>query len=100
AAYARYRAAAEGPLDLVLAGSASAHAPGVRLERLPDRERLAALYAGAVALLHPSLYEGFGLTVLEAMSVGTPVIAARTPGLVETCGDAARYADPSTPESF
>ncbi|MGH2897836.1 MAG: glycosyltransferase, partial [Solirubrobacteraceae bacterium] len=53
-----------------------------------------ALLRDAVALVHPALYEGFGLTALEAMHAGVPVIAARSPGLVETCGDAARYVDP------
>jgi glycosyltransferase involved in cell wall biosynthesis len=66
-------------------------------EHHPDRERLAELYAGAVALVHPSLYEGFGLTPLEAMSAGTPVVAGRSPGVEEVCGDAARYADPRDP---
>ena len=45
---------------------------GIVVEHHPDRERLAELYAGAVALVHPSLYEGFGLTALEAMSAGRP----------------------------
>jgi glycosyltransferase involved in cell wall biosynthesis len=48
----------------------------------------------AAALVHPSLYEGFGLTPLEAMHAGTPVIAARSPGVTETCGDAALYVPP------
>ena len=47
--------------------------------------------------MHPALYEGFGLTPLEAMALGTPVIAAPSPGVVEVCGDAARYADPAIP---
>ena len=66
----------------------------------PDPIELAELYADAVALVHPSLYEGFGLTPLEAMGLGAPVIAAHAPGTVETCGDAARYADPHDPEAF
>lgn len=100
AAYARYRFGAASPLGLVLAGSARAVAAGARIEPHPAPERLAALYRGAVALVHPSLYEGFGLTVLEAMSAGTPVIAARSPGVLEVCGDAARYADAGDPASF
>jgi glycosyltransferase involved in cell wall biosynthesis len=99
-AYAAYRERAERPLDLVLAGSAERRAPGIRLERSPTRERLAALYAEAAALVHPSLYEGFGLTPLEGMSTGTPVIAARSPGIVEVCAGAVRYAEPRDPESF
>ena len=97
-AYARYRArAGDGALPLVLAGRARAQAPGVRSE--PDPE-LAALLARAAALVMPSLHEGFGLPALEAMHAGTPVLAARTAGLAEVCGDAARYVDPRDPESI
>jgi glycosyltransferase involved in cell wall biosynthesis len=92
-AYARYRAAAgPGALALVLAGRAANRGrPGVRSEPRPD---LAALLGAAAALVHPALHEGFGLTALEAMGAGVPVIAARSPGLAETCADAARYIDP------
>ena len=55
---------------------------------------LVELHRHAAALVQPSRYEGFGLTALEAMALGTPVIAARSPGLIETCGDAARYFTP------
>lgn len=95
-AYARYRrSAGDGALDLVLAGSARAAQEGVRCEAEPD---LAALLGGAVALVHPALYEGFGLTALEAMHAGVPVIAARSPGLAETCADAVLYVDPHDAE--
>lgn len=95
-AYARYRAAAGlvVALDLVLAGRAGANGPaaeGVHRDRDPD---LPLLLGAAAALVHPALYEGFGLTPLEAMSAGVPVLAARAPGIVETCADAARYFDP------
>jgi glycosyltransferase involved in cell wall biosynthesis len=99
-AYRIYRATVPAPLDLVLAGSAVAQMPGVRVESGPGAERLGQLYRGAAALLQPSLYEGFGLTALEAMSAGTPVLAARSPGLVEICADAARYADPRDAAGF
>jgi glycosyltransferase involved in cell wall biosynthesis len=100
AAHRRYREAAGHPIPLVLAGSLAHSESGVLLERNPSRQRLAELYAGAVALVHPSLYEGFGLTALEAMSVGVPVIAASTPGLLEVCGDAAVYVDPTDPQAL
>lgn len=94
-AYGRYRAAA-GPaaaLALVLAGRATAGTgfAGVRHEPAPD---LAELLDGAAALVHPALHEGFGLTALEAMSAGVPVVAARSPGLAETVGTAALLVDP------
>jgi glycosyltransferase involved in cell wall biosynthesis len=100
AAYRMYREASERPLDLVLAGSASAQMAGVRLETRPERSRLADLYRSAAALVHPSLYEGFGLTVLEAMSAGTPVLAADVPGVREVCGEAARYTNPQDAAGF
>jgi glycosyltransferase involved in cell wall biosynthesis len=97
AGYRAYRERAAEPLPLVLAGTAEASAPGLRVELRPDAERLAALYAEAAALAHTALHEGFGLTLLEAMSTGTPVVAARVPGVVEVCGEAARYVDPRDP---
>jgi glycosyltransferase involved in cell wall biosynthesis len=90
AAYARYRSDA-GPraLELVLAGAAAGDGPGVRLERDPGVQRLAALHAEAAALVHPARHEGFGLTLLEAMAVGTPVVALDGAAVREVCGDAA-----------
>lgn len=54
-----------------------------------DQAQLVDLYAGCVAAVQPSLYEGFGLGVLEAMAAGAPAIIARTPALVEVAGGAA-----------
>ena len=65
-----------------------------------ETEELPALYRGAYALVHPSFYEGFGLTPLEAMSCGCPVIASNAASLPEVCGDAALYIDPHRPESI
>jgi glycosyltransferase involved in cell wall biosynthesis len=55
---------------------------------------LTALHAEAIALVHPARHEGFGLTVLEAMAMGTPVIAARCPAVEEVGGAAIRYFEP------
>ncbi len=85
------------PVDLVLAGRRRAdfpvlaEEPGLRLlGEVPD-ESLPPLYSGALAFLYPSLYEGFGLPVLEAMQCGACVIASRA--VSEIAGDAALYAD-------
>lgn len=58
------------------------------------RHTLATLIAGARAVLFPSLYEGFGLPVLEAMALGTPVITSTASSLPEVAGDAALLVDP------
>ncbi len=61
----------------------------------PVNERdLPALYSAATLFVFPSLYEGFGLPVLEAMACGTPVACSNTPGLAEVAGDAALLFDP------
>ncbi|UQA56715.1 glycosyltransferase family 4 protein [Polyangium aurulentum] len=59
-----------------------------------DREALIALYNRAEALVFPSLYEGFGLPVLEAMASGCPVVASNLTSLPEVTGDAALSCDP------
>lgn len=100
AAYRLYRRQAQSPLGLVLAGSAHAGGAGVHVEQRPSSSRLAQLYAQAAALVHPSLYEGFGLTLLEAMRAGVAVIAAPVAGATEICGHAARYARPRDPAAF
>ncbi len=60
---------------------------------------LPGLYAGARAFVLPSRYEGFGLTCLEAMASGTPVVAANRAALPETCADAALLVDPDDAEA-
>jgi glycosyltransferase involved in cell wall biosynthesis len=67
---------------------ASARGRIVRLGHVEESD-LVSLYAGAAAVVQPSLYEGFGLSVVEAMAAGAPVIVARTPALIEVAGDAA-----------
>jgi glycosyltransferase involved in cell wall biosynthesis len=71
----------------------SASAAVLRVGELGDAP-LKALYAHALGLVFPSLYEGFGLPPLEAMACGCPVAAARAASLPEVCGDAALYFDP------
>jgi glycosyltransferase involved in cell wall biosynthesis len=66
---------------------------------VPD-EDLPAVYAWAQVLAFPSLYEGFGLPVLEAMACGTPVACSGTSSLPEVGGEAALYVDPASAESI
>lgn len=57
-------------------------------------EDLPALYEKAFALVYPSIYEGFGLPPIEAMSMGCPAIVSKAASLPEACGEAALYIDP------
>jgi glycosyltransferase involved in cell wall biosynthesis len=70
-----------------------------RTGRIPARD-VDVLYRGAVALAFPSLYEGFGIPVLEAMSRGCPVLAARATALPEVVGDAGLLLPPDDPERW
>jgi glycosyltransferase involved in cell wall biosynthesis len=89
------------PVELVLAGPCRAGfpapvpEPGLRiLGEVPEAD-LSRLYSGATAFLYPSLYEGFGLPVVEAMRCGAAVFASRTPAVAEVCGAAAVQLDPA-----
>jgi glycosyltransferase involved in cell wall biosynthesis len=70
-------------------------ADDVRLLGYVSDEQLAALYAGCELFAYPSLYEGFGLPVLEAMQEGAAVITSNTSSLPEVGGDAVAYVDPT-----
>ena len=75
-------------------------APHVRLTgTVPDGE-LRELYAGAACFVLPSLHEGFGLPLAEAMAAGVPAVASDIPALREVGGEAVRYADPRDPDGF
>lgn len=79
-------------LSLVLVGSPFERfrtTAGVRTPGFVSDDELTALYRSATALVQPSLMEGFGLPVAEAMSHGTPVIVSAIPSLLEVAGDAA-----------
>ncbi len=106
-------AGVEGAVRLVIAGAWDARFPQAR-ERaaalgLEDRilwlgrvaeEDLPALYAAAESFVFPSLYEGFGLPVLEAMACGTPVACADRSSLPEVAGEAALLFDPTQVEAI
>lgn len=78
--------------------------PGVRdrvvVTGYVSEEEKAALLGGAEALVYPSLYEGFGLPVIEAMACGTPVLTSNVSALPDTAGDAALLVDPRSPEDI
>jgi glycosyltransferase involved in cell wall biosynthesis len=72
----------------------------VRMLGYVDERDLPALYTGADVFAFPSLYEGFGFPVLEAMACGTPVVAANTSSLPEAAGEAAILVSPTDTEAL
>jgi glycosyltransferase involved in cell wall biosynthesis len=72
----------------------------VRLTGTVSDAELAELYAGAACFVLPSVYEGFGLPLAEAMAAGTPAVASDIPALRELGSEAVRYAPPDSPRAF
>jgi len=75
-------------------GGVEARGDGVRWEGEVGDEQLARLYRGALCVVYPSLYEGFGIPVLEAMACGAPVVTSRGGATEEVAGGAAVLVDP------
>jgi len=71
--------------------------PGVRYLGYVAEEHLPGLTAGAAVFVYPSLYEGFGFPVAQAMAAGAPVVTSRHSSLAEIAGDAAVLIDPRSP---
>ncbi len=104
-----WRLLGRGHMKLAIAGKANARIfqqtqstsdAGVTWLGYVSDAELRALYENAALFAYPSFYEGFGYPPLEAMSCGCPVVVARSSALPETCGDAAVYCDPSSPEDI
>jgi glycosyltransferase involved in cell wall biosynthesis len=74
--------------------------PRVNFVGAVPEAKLPSLYRGSEALIFPSLYEGFGLPVLEAMACGTPVVTANVTAMPEVAGDAAVLVDPTSVEQI
>ena len=106
AALVEAHAQLDGELVLAVAGAAgwgaqpALDADGIiRLGYTPPQE-LPRLYRGASVFVYPSLFEGFGMPIVEAMACGVPVVASSHPSLDEACGDAAVRADPEEPAAI
>jgi glycosyltransferase involved in cell wall biosynthesis len=100
-----YRRAGLNGLPLLVAGAGGwggvrIEGDGVRWLGEVKDEELARLYRGARVVAYVSLYEGFGLPVLEAMACGAPVVAARRGALEEVAGGAAVLVDPLDPDAI
>lgn len=71
------------------------HRPRIHLAGYVDDDRLSLIYQNALCLLYPSVYEGFGFPILEAMNYGVPVITSNVSSMPEVAGDAALLVDPN-----
>ncbi len=74
--------------------------PKIKLLGFVEKEDLAALYSGAEGFIYPSLYEGFGLPILEAMACGCPVITSNLGSMKEIAGESALLIEPENVESI
>ncbi|BBI31804.1 glycosyltransferase family 4 protein [Cohnella abietis] len=88
---------AGGTNGKVFSAAGLPHSDKVKLLGYVTDRQLKALYEGAACFLFPSIYEGFGLPPLEAMTCGTPVIVSRSASLPEVCGEATIYCNPNDP---
>lgn len=97
------------PFDVVVAGGSNNAVFASEQQTLPgfvkrvgyvSDSELVALYQHASCFVFPSIYEGFGLPPLEAMTMGCPVVASTAASIPEVCGDAAVYFDPHDERSF
>lgn len=100
-----FERAALGGVELRVAGAAGWGGVGVRGQRTRwlgevETDELAALYRGASCVAYVSLYEGFGLPVLEAMASGAPVVVSQAPALREVAGGAAVVVDALEPDAI
>jgi glycosyltransferase involved in cell wall biosynthesis len=74
--------------------------PNLRFLGKVTEEELAVLYGEAEVFVYPSLYEGFGLPILESFYHGTPVVTSNVPAIVEVAGNAAEFIEPDSVESI
>jgi alpha-1,3-rhamnosyl/mannosyltransferase len=101
-----YRLLADSELALAVAGAAgwgdqpSLDATGVLELGYTPHDALPDLYRGASVFVYPSLFEGFGMPVVEAMACGVPCVVSSHASLDEACGEAAVRADPRDPDAL
>jgi glycosyltransferase involved in cell wall biosynthesis len=89
-------------LELVVAGAGADEPlpPGVTMLGYTSTDDIVRLHRGAAVFVYPSLYEGFGMPIVEAMASGTPVVSSSHPSLDEASGDAAVRVDPASLEAI